>query len=263
MGLQIVTECVFSRDLLAGFDSARYSNQKGQVWVAENEILKAMSVQNLNFDKMFKIPLQDRTDQRDLRPLNLPGRLVRVLGSESVKGCVWEGCSLWDKERTEMSIQIGTADMITFDEIDPNALPTATTGSIEAHHATVRGAQRYEKLHPDASTKLLDSMFDAFGSSGSTISVALVVDLSVGSGCIFESFLVKKLGISMPTYFFGVCPDEKTKGWMAERVMQGLRETYHLLCKHSCIHVFLHVVSSAHPRRHPQPKLAAGNHGAP
>ena len=73
-----------------------FCNQKGQVWIAENTCLKMLNQQNMNVDKQFKIPLVKKTDLRDERPMNLPGRILTTLGRD--KASIWEGSTLWEQD---------------------------------------------------------------------------------------------------------------------------------------------------------------------
>ncbi len=56
--------------------------QAGQLWLAENMVLKSLVSQNLNLDTTALVLIKDKVDARDTRPLNLVGRVLCQAGGE-------------------------------------------------------------------------------------------------------------------------------------------------------------------------------------
>ncbi len=53
--------------------------QPGQLHLMEQQMLNTLSGQRVNLDHKFTVQLHRKPDQRDSRPLNIPGRIVMPL----------------------------------------------------------------------------------------------------------------------------------------------------------------------------------------
>ena len=96
-------------------------------------------------------------DERDDRPLVYPGQVLTSPSTDNVtdKGYVWKKSSLFRKSRTAEAQQLQGRDMITVETVGETTLPSST--SIEMS-GTVKGANKWAQIGPDAATKLLQAL---------------------------------------------------------------------------------------------------------
>lgn len=186
---------------------------KGQLWLTQQQCMKLMAQQALNLDRAFFIPLNETSDTRESRPLNLPGRLgVPMVIPESLKSYVWKNCALLKLGRTAPANQLKLNEMVDADTMDADALPPSNKASDAlSHHHGPQGPKRYDQIGCDAASKLLDATVDGltFPSRGAW----LLVDLMPNAGEMLEAFLHKRLGTTNPGFYFGVCGDEAALEW--------------------------------------------------
>ena len=77
-------------------------------------------------------------DARDGRPCNYPGRLLL---HPSLKDKVWQNTALLRTGRTPPVDMLHSRDMISIEDVSPEALPA----TVDDDSATVQGAKKYEQ----------------------------------------------------------------------------------------------------------------------
>ena len=200
-----------------------FTYTRGQLWLSENVVLKALCGQNLNLDVQFMLPFKERLDTRDGRPATLTGRLLSGLGSKDLwVDSHWQHCSLLDKRGTEEATQLHTSNMVALEEYDSDALPSSCNGSDNNHNAgSIRGPKRYEQIGVDACLKLLDSTMDGL-TKAPTVGGLLIIEANLTTGDMLEAFIQKASASSLPSYFFGVCADAGFAEWADSHVVTSV-----------------------------------------
>ena len=122
--------------------------------------------------------------------------------------CLGRSSKLIKKSRTEEAEQVKTCDMVIVEDIDPDTLPSSSTGIDNSTHrnGVLTGARRFEAIGTDACEKMLDSTLDTLMDSP-RIGACVVIDTNPTNGDLFDAFVKKKLSMNIPLFYFGVSPD--------------------------------------------------------
>ena len=90
---------------------------------------------------------------------------------------------------------------------------------------TVQGAKRFEQIGPDAADKLLDGIV-----TGSELakgrSAFIIVDLHVGVGNMFDGFVSRRRGSTVPCFYFGAGEDTTTLEWLQKTKRNDIAELF-------------------------------------
>ena len=90
---------------------------------------------------------------------------------------------------------------------------------------TVQGAKRFEQIGPDAADKLLDGIV-AGSEAVKGRSAVIVVDVHVGVGNMFDGFVLRRRGSTVPYFYFGAGEDTTTLEWMRKMKRDELAELF-------------------------------------
>jgi hypothetical protein len=204
-----------------------FSWQKGQLWMSQQLALKDLQSARVNLDGSFFVPLHDKSDQRDCRPLNLPGRIaVPMTPAQDGASYAWKACALLRKGRCEFAQQLPNKEMI--EEI--GSLPPVSRGSDAfSHHYGPSGSKRFEQPGVDVCLKLLDSTVDGFnvGSGLGMKGAWLLLDGHVGCGDMLQAFVMKRVTTSTPGFYFGLCESAEAADWVLAHVRERLSDLVH------------------------------------
>ena len=91
-----------------------YATVRGGLWQQEAALMKNLSNQHVNLDRIFVLQHKAKADARDNRPVNLHGRLLFPLSiKENLEDSKWRTCDLASLGRTEQADMMKSADMST------------------------------------------------------------------------------------------------------------------------------------------------------
>lgn len=200
-----------------------FSWQKGQLWLSQQLALKELQSARVNLDSSFFVPLHEKSDGRDSRPLNLPGRVAISMSPADSAAFAWKGCTLLRKGRCEFAQQLANKDMVD----DMGVLPAASRGSDAfSHHHGPAGSKRFEQPGTDVCLKLLDSTIDGFNSASGlgTKGAWLLLDGNVGTGDMMQAFVLKRVTTSTPGFYFGLCESPEAAEWVLAHVQERLSD---------------------------------------
>lgn len=243
-----------------------FSYRRGGVLQEELKIYNMLTKKNLNVDKSFSLlyKAESRSDARDARPASYSGRLV-MANHVKESDNLFRGSRIFQYGYTDMAEQLASKDMVTVEapirpslqiacfnvvwttclsvvwhsashlrspcdrsecagpqDLDPEALPVTVDDTASV---TVQGAKRFEQIGPDAADKLLDGII-----SGSEVvkgrSAVIVVDVHVGVGNLFDGFLSRRRGSSVPCFYFGAGEDTTTLEWLRKTKRDQISELF-------------------------------------
>lgn len=149
-----------------------FSWKPGQLWLLDHQTQKTMVQQGLNVDKTFGVVFEKKAgpknthnphhpstitryqvDLRDDRPLLYNGRFLYPSHVKQHENA-WANSSLVTTGRTDSASQLATKDMLSVEDLSPEALPITTSDR------QTRGGQRFQQLGSDACTKLLSALVE-------------------------------------------------------------------------------------------------------
>ena len=193
----------------------QFTYHKGQLAMLEQTALSMLIQRKLSLDHKFALPFQEASvaDQRDGRPLCYDGRVL--VPSPLAKEYLWRDAPIL-KGRVEAAKQLAGKDMVQVVDVSETALPQST--DVEG---TIRGAARWSQLGSDAYLKLLDGALQ--GLPPNTRKGILVVSLSVGVGHCFQAWVQKRVGMSVPFYYMGLCDDTVHLDWFMQEETNRLK----------------------------------------
>lgn len=197
--------------------------QKGQLWLSQQLALKELQSARVNLDNSFFVPLHDKGDGRDSRPLNLPGRLALPMTGDG-PSYAWKSCALLKKGRSEFAEQVANKDMV--DDFCGVLPPVARASDAFSHHHGPSGSKRFEQAGVDVCCKLLDATVDhlhvasPLGSKGAW----LLLDANPGCGDMLIAFTMKRVTSTLPGFYFGVAESPESADWVRTLVSEKLSD---------------------------------------
>ena len=171
----------------------------------------------LNFDAKFGLSFKEKTDLRDTRPLFYDGRVVIPTGTD-LKEYFWARSSLLNGKVQECE-QRKTSAMTTIEEVGDTALPTSTDTD-----GTIRGAQRFAQVGPDAYEKIYEAGVENLQFDGR--SGILWWDLNPHNGDAFDAFISKRMGACYPLEYFAAFEDLSHFEWFRQCKVAMLRSMH-------------------------------------
>ena len=138
-----------------------FSYNKGKVWMEEVKMLQELSKSNHNIDHCFSMPLRDRQDARDTRPMCMHGRFVFSSPLQDIRKCPFFLSDLCQNGRTPDVKQLPAKTLKEIEDISPEALPPST--NLRDNH--IAGANKFCQLGPDAWSAVLQSSLEADGTN--------------------------------------------------------------------------------------------------
>lgn len=194
-----------------------FSYKKGGLWEMQKSAVELLRKGAVNVDIEFCIPMKDQVDQRDTRPMIMPGRIVTCSHVDAMdKDSPWRQTPLIKNRRTEDVSQVPSREMRNIEDLDPNAPPETT--DIDA--AIVQGASKFEQLGTPAMEALLDAILVNYTDTGRR--AHLILDLRVKSAHLLTAVHNKKTSYSTPLFYCGVCEDMTEFQWVTHMVTKHL-----------------------------------------
>lgn len=124
----------------------QFTWQKGQLLLAQQLCLKQLQGARANLDHSFYVPLAQKADMRDSRPLNISGRLALPMDlPDGMGGYVWKNASLLRSGRTAEAAQVRNAEMVQMLEMEDGLPIPSKASDAFSHHNGPQGARRYEQ----------------------------------------------------------------------------------------------------------------------
>ena len=169
----------------------QFTYRKGQLWVAEELVMKTMSSRAVNMDKTFAVSFEKRVDTRDARPLFYDGRLLTAAG-------VKEGEHFFKDVPIMQGVvqaakMLKSSQMLTVEDCSDIALPGTTDVD-----GTIQGAAKFQQLGTDAWCNIMDACTDGMNFTDRGALLFFEINFGVGNG--FDAFLEKKKGLRVPAF---------------------------------------------------------------
>jgi len=210
---------------IAGVLMPAFSRAGKLSWTAEQTAVQMLSKEKVCMDHHFYIPLTDKQDPRDARPMVVSGRLALPTETMTRKAGGWWHTSPWKAVPLLQSGRTLEAQMLPSQQMAKISPDGESDGEDEDptdgpsghnHHASTRAAQRWEQIGCDAYMKLLEATIEHISQGA-----MLVVDADAGVGELFEATLVKTLSGSQKVYYFGLT-EKDFAGAIQERVLDNI-----------------------------------------
>ena len=205
----------------------QFCYKKGGLFRLEADLLQKLANANLNLDRGFAIPLCNRSDERDTRPMQYMGKFTLPMAFEPEKQPqryatgIWSSTALWNKATCEAAPMLKTRDMKTMDVINEEAAPTTT--DVDTHQ---NPAEKTFQMGQNAMHKFLQSILTGIKTDGKRKAV-LVVDLFSHSTDLARAFVELLPTLQTSAFYyrgFSDCDDEKE--WADDLVQRHIREAF-------------------------------------
>eukprot|EP00439_Symbiodinium_sp_Y106_P034386 s8141_g4.t1 len=137
-----------------------FSYKKNGRYAEEHSVLQRIAMTGVQMDRVFSLLFNEKLDDREDRPLIYPGHLLTSVATDTIPAgnFFWRRSALFKKSRTPEAKQLGGREMLSVEEVGEASLPAST--SIELS-GTVKGAQKWAQIGPDAATKLLQCLLES------------------------------------------------------------------------------------------------------
>ncbi len=187
------------------------------MWQAEQTSLNAVVKKAINIDRSFSLLFKARADARDTRPLQFRGRILQP--PAVLDDGIWRESQLL-KGYTELAEQLAAGDMLTVEDVDPEALPEST----DEAKVLVKGGKKWEQIGPDAATKVLGGLLT--GIDLPARSCFIVIDLFPGVGNFFDAFVDLRKALNHPMVYVGTSDDLGRLEWLQQTKSQNLAQLW-------------------------------------
>ena len=182
---------------------------------------------NLNLDRGFVIPLSERTDDRDSRPMQYPGKIALPMALDPEKqpqryaNGFWSTTPLWACGACQPAPMLRTRDMKQIDLISEDAAPTTTDMDTHANPAEKTFQLGGEVMH-----KFLHSILTGSKAAGRRRSI-LVVDLFPHTTDVTRAFVdLLPLLPNTSVFYRGMCASEDEKEWAQDAMQRYIRDAF-------------------------------------
>ena len=170
---------------------------------------------NHNLDWHFSILSQNKTDQRDQRPVNYQGRLVFSSVIDPVTSPFWS-CDLRRMQQVTTD-QLPARAMGEVENLSEDSLPDSTDATMSSN-----GASKYWQIGAGACDALLSATLT--GLSPQPLGT-MVIDLFVRPGEFAEAFLQQRAN-RPNTFFMGFCENQTEVTWVETVLKSSLADSY-------------------------------------
>ncbi|CAE7298363.1 unnamed protein product [Symbiodinium sp. CCMP2592] len=196
--------------------SPTFSYGRGKLHIEEKLLMESLAkAGNHNLDWHFSILFNNKTDQRDQRPMNYQGRLVFSSVIDPTTSPFWN-CDL-RKTQQITTDQLPARAMREPENLSEDSLPEST----DVRSAS-SGASKYWQIGPGA----CDAMLSATLTNLSPQPLGtLIVDLYVRTGEFAEAFL-KQRANRPNTFFIGFCESQTEGTWVETVLKSSLTDSY-------------------------------------
>ena len=205
----------------------QFCYKKGGLFRLEADLLQKLANANLNLDRGFSIPLCNRSDERDSRPMQYMGKFTLPMAFDADKqpqrygAGIWSSTALWNKFACEPSPMLKTRDMKTMDVINEEATPTTT--DVDTHQ---NPAEKFFQLGEVTMHKFLHSILTGLKTDGKRKGV-IIVDLFSHSTDLARAFVELLPTLPSSSFYyrgFTSCDDEKE--WADDLVQRHIRDAF-------------------------------------
>ncbi|CAE7881797.1 unnamed protein product [Symbiodinium sp. KB8] len=134
-----------------------FSYKKNGRYAEEHAVLQRIAMTGVQMDRVFSMLFSEKLDDREDRPLSYPGHLLTSVATDTLPAgdFLWRKSTLFKRSRTPEAKQLGGREMISVEEVGETSMPASTSIQLSG---TVKGAQKWAQVGPDAATKLLQSL---------------------------------------------------------------------------------------------------------
>lgn len=197
-----------------------FTYNKGKLHLDETKMLEQLSKGNHNLDWQFSIQFKDRSDERDMRPLNYPGRFVFPTPLGDPKKNMWFHCALRKNFRTQEVPQLAPRGMKEIEDLSADALPV----SCDARDGHIHGAAKYCQIGVPAWEAVLDGLLG--GVDLSKTPAALLIDAYPRVGDLIEAFIRKRRGFATNLFMVAICEDATEEAWLVQALTDSIADNY-------------------------------------
>ena len=195
-----------------------HSNHKNRLVLTESNALTKLTKCNFNLDYQYNIMFKTRLDARDNRPLMYPGRLVFPGTLLDVRTSPWFMSKLRADGRTEAVEQVASKDLLTMEDLNPDALPSTD------EERYVGGARKYEQLGPCAAEALFSSLLDGPHSNEMMEKSIMFIIGSVQVGDDLKAIANLGVGRKYPLHCYAVAETECEREWVLYNITDTIKE---------------------------------------
>ena len=198
-----------------------FTYNKGKLHLEETKMIDQLTKGNHNIDWQFCIQFTDQCDERDLRPMNYPGRFVFPTPLQDPKKSMWFHCNLRKEYRTKLIPQQTPKYMKEIEDLSDDALP----GSCDNRDSYIHGAAKYNQIGVPAAEAVLSGCLE--GPDYANMPATFVLDLFPRVGDFLEAFC--KIHNTMKKthmYYVAVSEDQTEMTWLEQTVADTLAMSY-------------------------------------
>lgn len=188
-----------------------------RIFQEEKKMAAMLERGSFNFDWNFSLLFKGRSDMRDMRPLNMQGRLLYPAAFEVSKN-IFFGSALRKRQRTDEIEQLSVANMRTIEDLNPDSLPASTDSKF------VHGANKYAQIGIKAAEAMLQGSLSEINLA--QLQAVLVVDLFPHTGDMLYAFLKQRRMHKFQVFYAGVCQDQNELSWLERNVIQHVLDGY-------------------------------------
>ena len=194
-----------------------FTYSRGKLHMGEKKMLEQLSEGNHNLDWQFSIVYKEKADDRDMRPMMYPCRMVFPSPLGDPRKNIFFSCELRKNHRTAEVVQVPTKSLKEIQDLSPDALPP-TTNERDGH---IHGAQKFNQLGTAACDALLSGLLN-----GVDLPPALLfVDLYPRIGDMLESFLHLRLQHTTCSLFYtALCESQIEATWLHQTMVEMVAE---------------------------------------
>ncbi len=184
-----------------------FAYKKGGVWLAEKEAHDLLTAKSLVLDRTWSLLFEAKKDVRDNRPLAYRGRILE--GATTAEKSPWMQTRLYSGY-TDQAQQLAAKDMVTWQDLQLDALPNSTDDSV----VVVQGAHKFQQIGVDAAKKILLGLLED-SELGQRVPL-LVVDIQCGVGNFADAFIEVRSKFNRPMAYVGLADDSIGLLWLQE-----------------------------------------------
>lgn len=190
-----------------------FAYKKGGVWLAEKEMHDLLTGKSLVLDRTWTLLFDAKKDIRDNRPLAYRGRILESAGA--VEKSPWRHTKLFGGY-TDPAQQLPARDMVTWQDLQPDALPSSTDESA----VVVQGAHKFQQIGVDGAKKILLGMLE--DSELGQRTPLLVVDIHCGVGNFTDAFIETRGKFNRPMCYVGLVDDPVGIQWLQQTKLEAI-----------------------------------------